>query len=192
MGKTYDNEIVTEEVSLSIERVLIAPSTQTWTPARIDMDALPSGFSDLGATVEDSPTLTVTREKYQLKLGLPKSLQYEQIIGLDGEFGCVIYGKSNDLVAQALGVDVVTMAGGTRIAFGKTTIKKYHILGVADFVDGTQVVHDFPEVSVKGEYTENIRPEAPQLAFGFDCYSFLSTIHGGERIIGERFYFDAP
>ena len=197
MAKTYDNTIVEEEVSLAIERLLIANSTNTYNPetdGKIDIDTPPTGFTDVGAVVEDSPTLTVTREKYQLRLGLPRALQYEQIIGVDGEFAVVVWAKSNDVVAQALGVDAVTCTiatNVTRVPFGRTTIKKYGIIGIADFVDGTQVVHYFDEVSVKPEYSENIRPdEAGRIMMGFDCYSHISTIHGDERIVGERFYFN--
>lgn len=196
MAKTYDNEIVEEEVSLAIERLLVATSANTYDPetdGKIDIATPPTGFVDVGAVVEDTPVLTVTREKYQLRLGIPRALQYEQIIGVDGQFVCTVWAKSNDIVAKALGVDIVacTIATNvTRVPFGRTTINKYAIIGIADFVDGTQVVHYFNEVSVKPEYSENIRPdEAGRVVMGYDCYSHISTIHGDERIVGERFYF---
>lgn len=192
MAKSYDNAIIVTEVSLAIEALLVADFGKTYAgTAKVDIGTPPDGFTNLGAVVEDSPTLTVTREKYQLKLGLPKALQYEQIIGLDGEFVIAVWAKTNAVVASALGVDIVTITTiGSRVPFGKTTIKKYALLGVADFVDGSQVIHYFPEVSVKPEYTENIRPdEAGRITLGFDAYSSISTIHGSERIVGERFYF---
>jgi hypothetical protein len=193
LGKSYDNAIIEAEVSLAIERLLIGPSTATWDPStgKINISSPPAGFVDLGAVVEDSPTLTVTREKYQLKLGLPKALQYEAIIGVDGEMTCTIYGKSNDVAKYATGTSIVSIGTqGTRIAYGKTTLSKFALLGVADFTDGTQVVHYFKEVSLKPEYTENIRPdEVGKLNVGFDAYSHISTIHGSERIVGERVYF---
>lgn len=195
MAKSYDNEIVEAEVSLAIERLLVAPHTYEWDPTggQIDIGTPPSGFIDLGAVVEDSPTLTVTREKYQLELGLPRALQYEAVITLSGEMSCRIWGKSNDIVRRALGVDVTTISTiGSRAPFGTTVINKLALLGVADFTDGTQVVHYFPEVAVKAEYTEEIRPDAAgQIGLGFDCYSFISTIHGSERVVGERVYFEA-
>lgn len=191
MGKSYDNTIVVSEVSLAIERVLIAPYPATWTPGKVDIGSPPTNFVDLGAVVEDTPSLKVTREKYQLSLGIPKALQYEAVIGVTGEFAVQVLAKSNDVVAKALGVDIVTITTiGSRVAFGKTTIKKYAVMGVADFTDGTQVVHYFPECSVKADYTEEQRPDAAgKVTFGFDAYSHISTIHGNERVVGERFYF---
>lgn len=173
MAKSYDNEIIEEEVSLAIERVLIAPHTYEWNPStgKIDIGTPPAGFIDLGAVVEDSPSLTVTREKYQLELGLPRALQYEAVIGLKGAFEIGIWAKSNEVVRNALGVDVVTITTlGSRAPFGTTTIKKFALLGVADFTDGSQVVHHFPVVVPKAEYTEQVRPDAAgKVALGFDC-----------------------
>jgi len=196
MGKTYDNEIIEAEVSLAIEQLLIADYPQEWDPCsgRIDVNTPPAGFTNLGAVVEDSPTITIRKEKYQLKLGLPKALQYEAIIGVDGELTISVYGKSNAIVSKALGVDVqeCSTPGITRAPFGRTQLKKYALLGVADFLDGTQVVHYFPEVSAKTEYTENLRPDdAGKIALGFDAYSYISSAHGNERIVGERVYFEA-
>lgn len=191
MGKSYDNTIVEEEVSLAIEGLLLAPEDTAWTPAKIDIGSPPTGFVNLGAVVEDSPTITVTKEKYQLILGLPKALQFEAIIGVAGEASWQVYAKSNDIARRALGVDIVTISGGTRVPLGTTQLNKYSILGVADLVDGTQIVHSFPEVSAKAEFTEEVRPDdACKLTLGFDAYSYISTIHGDDRIVGERFYFD--
>lgn len=193
MGKTYDNEIIEAETSLGIERMLVADHPGGWDPStgKIDYASPPAGFTDLGAVVEDSPAVTITREKFQLKLGLPKALQYEQIIGVDGSITAIIYAKTNDVVEKALGVTKVDISTiGDRIPFGGTSIHKFSVLGVADFVDGTQLVHHFPEVSVKPEFVENVRPDdAGKVTVGFDAYSFISTIHNDERVVGERMYF---
>lgn len=192
MGKSYDNEIIETETSLAIERLFIAPSTVEWPASgKVDCNSPPSGFIDVGAVVEDTPSVKVTKEKFQLILGLPKALQYEQIIGVTGEFAATVYAKSNDIVAQALGVDKVEISTiGDRVPLGGTKLKKYALLGVADFVDGTQVVHFFPKVSAKPEFTEELRPDdAGKVMMGFDAYSHISTIHGGERVVGERLYF---
>lgn len=193
MGKTYDNEVIEAETSLGIERILVADHPGNWDPStgKIDHGSPPAGFTDLGAVVEDTPAVTITREKFQLKLGLPKALQYEQIIGVDGSIVATVYAKTNDVVEKALGVSKVSISTiGDRVPFGGTTVKKYSIIGMADFVDGSQVVHHFPEVSVKPEFVENVRPDdAGKVAVGFDAYSFISTIHNNERVVGERVYF---
>lgn len=193
MGKSYDNEIIEAETSLAIERVFVADYPTAWDLVeKVDCGSPPAGFVDLGAVVEDTPSVSVVKEKYQLKLGLPKAIQYEQVIGIDGSLTLSVYAKSNDVVEKALGTDKVAISTlGSRVPFGGTTIKKHALLGVADFVDGTQVVHYFPEVSTKPEFTENLRPDgAGVVSLGFDAYGFISTIHGGERIVAERMYFD--
>lgn len=197
MGKSYDNVIVAEETSLSIETLLIAPTSPgniniyDPTTGRVNISSPPAGFTLIGAVKEDTPNLMIKREKYQLKLGLPKSLQYEAIIGLDGEFKVEVYCKTNDSMKLAMGVDITSISTlGTRLPFGRTTIKHYALIGVADFVDGSQVVHYFPHASVKPEVTEAIKSnDAHMINFGYDMYSYISTIHGSERIVGERFYF---
>ena len=195
MGKSYDNTIIEAEVSLAIERVLIGPYTATWDPStgKIDISSPPANFIDLGAVVEDSPTLNITRTKFQLELGLPKALQYEALMGVKGEMTLTIYGKSNDIAKYGTGTEIVSIGTqGTRVAYGRTSIQKFAILGVADFIDGTQVVHYFPKMSLKPEYVEAIKPDqVGMLPMGFDAYSHISTIHGSERIVGERVYFAA-
>ena len=195
MGKSYDNEIIESEVSLAIERVLIGPYTATWDPStgKIDISSPPEDFVDLGAVVEDTPTLSITKTKFQLELGLPKALQYEAIMGIKGEMSLTVYGKSNAIAQYAAGTDAVTIGTfGNRVPYGRTTLSKFAVLGVADFVDGTQVVHYFPTVSMKPEYVEAIKPDqVGMLALGFDAYSHISTVHGNERIVGERVYFEA-
>lgn len=194
MGKSYDNEIIEAETSLAIERIFIADYPTAWDPAtgKIDCGNPPVDFVDMGAVVEDTPSVTVTKEKFQLKLGLPKATQYEQIIGIEGSLVMSVYAKSNDVVEKALGVDKVGISTiGSRVPFGGTTIKKLALLGVADFVDGTQVVHYFPKASTKPEFAENLRPDdAGKVALGFDAYGYISTIHGSERIVAERVYFE--
>jgi hypothetical protein len=193
MAKSYDNVIIEAEVSLAIERLLIGPSSATWDPSggRIDISSPPSDFVDLGAVVEDTPALTVNRTKFQLELGIPKALQYEAIMGVKGEMSISVYGKSNDIAKFGTGTDIVSMGTfGTRIAYGKTTLTKFALIGVADFTDGTQVVHYFPSVSLKPDFAEAIKPDQVGIiAVGFDAYSHISTVHNNERIVGERIYY---
>lgn len=195
MPKSFDNQIVAAETSLSIEKFLLAQTQDAWGTSigKINFASIPVVFADLGAVVEDTPSLKVTREKYQLRLGIPKALQYQVIIGISAEVTFKLYGKTNALVRDALGIATVitlTSATGTRIPLGGLALKTYSLLGVADFLDGTQVCHYFPQCSVKEEYTEEVRPnEANTIMLGFDAISYLSTIHNNERVVGERVYF---
>ena len=197
MGHSYDNVIVQKETSLSIETLLVAPSSPgnvdvfSVASGRVNIGSPPAGYVLIGAVKEDSPNLLIKKTKYQLKLGMPKSLQYEAVMELDGEFKIDVYCKTNEVMMLAMGVDISTIGTiGSRLPFGKTTMKHYALLGVADFMDGSQVVHYFPDVSVKGDVTEAIKSgDAHIINFGYDCYSYISTIHNGERIVGERLYF---
>ena len=95
-GKTFENVINNVEISLGITRLLVANFGIVWEPTqgRIDLDAVPAGFEDLGAVVQDSPTLNVTREKFQLSLGIPAVLQKEFVIGLEGNFEIALHTNS--------------------------------------------------------------------------------------------------
>lgn len=101
--KTYNNNIDEVEVSLAIEQVLVATVEQSWTAGRVNMDSLPTGFRSLGAVVEDSPQLTISREKFQLQVGLPRVLQYEALIGVGGNFQVQLHSNSWRKLQFALG-----------------------------------------------------------------------------------------
>lgn len=122
MGKTYTNEITEHEVSLAIEHILVAAvGTAVTTPGgRIDIEAPPSGFTHLGCVVEDSPTLTVGRSKYQLQTGIPSVLQYDAVTGLTGQFSASLYGHSNQKVKYALGAvnPIYTFGASTTFTAG--------------------------------------------------------------------------
>jgi hypothetical protein len=103
-NKTYENLIMERETSLAIENVFIAPYGTSWTATPIqDILAPPTGFTWLGAVVEDSPNMTVSREKFQLSTGIPKVLQYEAVTSVAGRFECMLYSNSPRKVQYALG-----------------------------------------------------------------------------------------
>jgi len=270
----YDNTVKDQEVSLGIERFLIAPYGTTWTATRVNMDSVPSGFTDLGAVVEDSPTISVTREKFQLRTGIPSVIQYEAIVGLGAQVAFALHSMDARRVSKALGsveavnvlrdaigTDATTIAsvtnasvitlegspgtalklgariltaasssaafqgtnesyvssisgldlavtpafastptagdyvaevGGIRIAIGTVKRLEYHVLGVADFIDGVQVVHDFQRVMPAGDWQETIQPGAnTQTPLAFDARGYISSIYTGDKqlIVAERWMF---
>jgi len=281
MGKTYTNLINENEVSLAIEKVIVAPWPTEWTPARIDIASLAPPWKDLGAVVEDSPSLRVARSPFQLKTGLPQTLQYEAIMGVEGTFEFALYSSENRKVKYALsnvepinitkantpdgtcsdtcdlyklvwastpsyiprvGDTVITGSAtmtdissryirtsenesivtsisindgilyfangfpntpqdgdlfdvllGTKLPLGGTAIKKWSMIGVADFMNGVQVVHYFPKVSSAGEWAEQIRPDnVGRIAMQFSLYGYSSYTYAGsteQLIVGERYYF---
>jgi hypothetical protein len=206
MGRSYVNAITTHEISVAIERFLIAPYPQTFTPARVDLDNLPTGFIDLGAVVEDSPTVTVSRTKYKLETGLPKLIQYESIVGVSGKIEFQLFSNSFHKVQFALGNEwytyngvtttsittLTTIASGTVFTqyLGTKDINNYALLGVADFTNGFQVIHEFGKVSPADDWTENIKPDGVHpLPLSFDALGYETTLGScTELIIGKRHY----
>jgi len=277
MGQTYLNQVVDKEVSIAVEQILIAPFPTAWTPAIVSdaTDAPPLGFRNLGAVVEDSVTLTVTREKFQLSTGIPKNLQFEAIMGITGTieasliarrgrfagfaFGNVLpinmFGTSlsetiaaivdqtsltlndtpgttiwtiGDLVVTAAtteglltsendayvssinGLTVIfspTFAAtpavddqaqvvtGIRNPFGTSAIRQFHVLGVADFIDNIQIVHDFPKCTASGDWTEEFRPDQEaRIPIKFEALGQTTTTYDNSAshlIVGERFWFNS-
>lgn len=168
MGKTYTNEIEEREVSIAIEQLLVAPVSTANTPGRIDVAAPPAGFLHLGAVVEDSPQLSITREKYQLQTGIPRVLQYDAVLGLAGQFTMSFYSNSNRHVRYALGGSAplytyatsTTYDSGTGDATSYSLVSTGHGLAVGDVIqltnggtEGSLTAED-PECSVT-EVTSN-------------------------------------
>ena len=101
---TYQNEIVERDVSLAIEQLLIAPTGATVPPvSRINITSPPSGFIHVGSVVEDSPTVTINREKYTLATGIPSATQYDCVTGMSGQFAISFYSNATRIVEYALG-----------------------------------------------------------------------------------------
>jgi hypothetical protein len=101
--KSFVNQIQPMETSIAIERLLIAYAPQTWTPGRVDFGSIPTGFFDLGAVVEDTPSFKVTREIFQLKTGIPSVLQYQAVTGLEGTFEVSLHSNSWRKAQVAMG-----------------------------------------------------------------------------------------
>lgn len=276
MGRrAYANIVNPVEVSIGIQRLLIGEYPQTWSPARIDLDAPPTGFYDLGAVVEDTPSLKVSREKYQLETGVPMVLQFEATQKVTGTFECQLHSNSWRKLQFGLGnytaassytelgsvtsvnaANAYTFAGtviasgiavgqtvvfasasnkldnpdafetrvtstalstnatfyfdppptsatsigtGWKMAtyeyvkqvYGSSRIKYYSLLGVADFIDGTQVVHYVKKASPAAEMVEEIRPQENQrIPLNFNFLGQETTINSIiELVVGERYYF---
>lgn len=102
-GKTYNNEIAEHEVSLAIEHLLIGPVGTTYPTGRINISSPPAGFIRLGSVVEDSPTCSISRQKYTLSTGIPSTIQFDVVQGLSGQFSMSFYSNSPRVVRYALG-----------------------------------------------------------------------------------------
>jgi len=280
MAKTFNNEINGVEVSLGIQRLLIAEHPQSWDPnvnGRIDLENLPTGFIDLGAVVEDTPSFAVTRSKFSLAAGLPSVIQFQAVVGMEGSFEAALHSLSWRKVQYAMGnvsaissttllstiasvtdrntvtfantTDVESLTLGrqftiaaveaefdkadateTRVAsihadgvtfsllptpihtpsvndvagiydvaclyVGTTKIREHVILGVTDFLDGTQVVHHFFKMTPGEEFTEEIRPtENARVPLAFDAFGVVRNdipgISSSQLVLARRCYFPA-
>lgn len=275
VGRSYVNAVNPMEVSLAIEQLLIAPEGTAWTIARVDPDAPPSGFKNLGAVVEDTPTIEVTREQFELETGIPKILQFSVTNRMTGTFNATLYSNSWRKLQFALGnytavsshtvvtsissvsnQNVITLTTtsasltvGRQIVIASNTVALgfdavdgietqiaskhsdgltyflsptpirtptdgqyvgyyayvqqavgtarntyYHLLGVCDFVDGSQIVHQMVRVKPAGTWSENISPDnVAQIPLSFQAFGFsdaaIPGATGTELIVARRIYF---
>lgn len=196
-GKSYTNAKRTNEVSLAIEKFFIGAYGASYAGTRFDVDSPAAGFYDMGTVVEDSPTIRVTREKYQLELGIPKTIQYQTVMRVAAEIEFGIYSNTFWQAQFAFAnTDLTTVATvGTATAevqyIGKCDITYYHLLGVADFYNGSQVVHEFPRVTAADDWEEAFRPdEANAMNLSFTAEGYTQTIDScSQLILGKRHYF---
>lgn len=269
--RSYNNDINPIEVSIAVEQLLIAPYPTNWTPGRIDLGSPPAGFFHLGAVVDDTPSLKTTKEKFELKGGIPSVTQYEVTTGLSGSFDLSLHSNSWRKAQYAMGnysavsstqlitgiasvvneytivasavtslvvgqqytisttarfdapdtaesvitdintVTKVVMLSPTPIttpttamvlgkydyvkqAIGTSKIQQVTLLGVADFIDGVQVVHHVVKARSAADTTEELRPGQNQrMPLSFTMYgvnrSDVPGSSGDELILAYRYYF---
>lgn len=275
--RTYENVITNREVSIAIERVLIAPYPNSWGPTRVVFDNSwidAQGFDELGAVVDDSVQLTYTREKFQLMTGIPRVLQYEAVLGVTGRLQGMLHSHhprrmhfmlgnvdpinvvaavtaiaddvpnhatvsfSVSVTSFAVGDEVVTAVGSGGLerannyaevssisdgttktlyfvspgfahlpngslgligkvlsveqAFGTSKIKSFALVGVADFIDGVQLVHYVPRAQPGGELNEKAMPaENFRQAMDFNIFGTSASefTGAGEQVLVKRFWF---
>lgn len=199
-GKTYTNEIDVDEVSLGITHLLVAPKNTSWTVGRVNISSAPASFFWTGAVVQDSSVFTMNREKFQLKTGIPRVTQYEQIMALDGSFKTVLHSKDWEKWQYALGN---TAADSTNWAttptsssyviqyYGTRRQLEYVGLAVTDFIDGTQGVLHFPRMVASDEVTEQYSAEQEgRVPLNFNLLAKSYTISGAsELVIATKYSF---
>jgi len=231
----------------------------------------------LGSVVEDSSTLTFTKELFQLQVGLPRILAYSAVIGISGKVEVQFNSFSQRVMAYAMGnVDPVNTMSSIYVTYaataqqntlivantpgfgglvvgdviitaatspaltttdneaeinsigtgadtlilyftspgfptvpntgwffakltsvavpaGTSKQKEYHLIGIADTIDGYQVIHDMQKARVgAGDMqdafrpTENGRIQARWELFGYTTTRYLPDT---ELVVAERFWF---
>lgn len=196
--KTYSNALTLHEVGLTIERFLVAAYPQTFTAARVDMESLPTGFMDMGAVVEDTPVIRIGREKHQITTGIPRMVQYEEILGLTGaiEFSLITnsFWQAQFMLGNVSTITTVTTIASGSVStqyYGRAQITNYALMGVADFTNGSQVIHEFPKVSPTGDFEESLRPDTPNMPFAFEAIGLETVVDScTELVLGKRHYIN--
>lgn len=278
VAKTFTNLINPVEVSLAIEQVLIAPFGTNFDPTtgrvKTDITSLPSGFFHLGAVVEDEVQFQGQRPKFQLRTGVPAVLQYEAVIGIEGNLSGMLHSNNWRKLDRVLGnfstvssatlvtsitsvvnqnvihvgaatsiivgrqytistaarVDaadaiegIVGAVSGTEVTFnaqgaaglintptiamnayyapyvrqawGGSNIRQFELLGVADFINGQQIVHHFRKCVPAEELTEKfMRSENNRIPFQFNAFGTVTTAYDSgndQLIVMERYSYPA-
>lgn len=195
MSKTFINSIDVTEVSLGLEHLLLAAHGTSWTPGRISIATPPTGFYHLGAVVEDSPTFTYSREYFELEVGVPKVAQYRAVVGVTGTFECALHSKSwrkfQYALANATIVNTDNGASYVEQIYGTSRIDNYALLGVVDFIDGSQIIHYLPKVSPNGDIVEEYRPEQnARIPLSYRALGEATVVGSCTQIIvGRRYTF---
>lgn len=79
---------------------------------------------------------------------------------------------------------------GTKVPFGMKTTRQFHLIGVADFTDDYQLVHDFAKVQAIPEFTEEIKvSQNARINLAFEAFALENSTWSNELIVGERFIF---
>ncbi len=70
--------------------------------AKFDTAVPPTGWRDLGATGDDT-AVEATKEVFNLKIGVLRTVKFQAVIGLDGKLTANLHEYSSDGIYQALG-----------------------------------------------------------------------------------------
>lgn len=279
--KSFNNTVIDREISLAITNLLAAPSSVTWTPTRVSLGntTLPAGFRKIGTVVEDQVNLTLSREIFQLSLGIPRVLRYSAVTGVSGRIEAQFHSISHRVLNYAMGnidpintvrtiyvtvpssggqglsdhttlvssgafggilpgdvivtaatsggllgtdneaqVNSIGAAANTVVIYlkspgfltkpetnwffaklssvvlpaGTSSIKEFHMIGVADTIDGFQLVHDMQKVRVAaGDMQDAMRPtENGRIQARWDLFGYTKTYSGIDHlVVAEKFWF---
>jgi len=135
-GETFLNQINGVEVSLGIQRLLVADFGTAYDPltdGRVNPLSPPTGFADLGAVVEDSPSMSVTRTKFKLNAGVPAVQQFSAVIGLEGTFEVALHSNHWRKIQYAFGN--VTPISSTTVLSTIASVTAQNIITFANTTD---------------------------------------------------------
>lgn len=198
--KSYTQDIQSQNaIRIGSVRLFIAalpPTGAAYNEQRFNTATPPSGWTDLGATNENT-VVEATKEVFSLKTGVLKTIKFQAVIGLEGSLSAELLEYNAAALVEAIGaMDSFTITGGKKIAVGTSAIRNRQLVAVHDTIagDGTfpQVVFYFPRVQVAeafrptvGNDRESVKIPIKFTAFGttdvdandtvvFNVYEFLT------------------
>jgi hypothetical protein len=146
-------------------------------------------------TIGDQVVFATTEAKFQDPDALESKIASANLSTSEYKLAFPTYKDlADDMFCGLYGDEADTDTGFQYMAVGGATIRYFALLGVADFLDGVQVIHKFAKVAPAEEFLEEINPtETGRTALTFNAFGTSSTSYGGssQLIVAERFYFPA-
>ncbi len=160
---------------------LVVVSTPAATATTITLAASPANNWVLGDEIVTSVTTDGATDGFDVSQNVAV---ITSINGLEVHFenkGFSPIPTEDEFVAKPL---------GTRVPFGMKTTRQFRLIGIADFVDGYQLVHDFEKVQSIPEFTEEIKSsQNARINLQFEAFGLENATWANELIVGERFIF---
>lgn len=186
-SKTYNNEPVEEYISIGVEQLLIAPEGTTWSvssgPAmRLNINSPPSGFRHLGAVVDDSPSVKITKGAYELKTGVLNVLRKRYVNDMSATFTARLFSMRGIDVMYALGNGYFTHISGSAVGTDCSTVasvtsrRVITLVGsdVSSIIPGNAVVIS-TVASINKTYNEGI-VSSVTIGAGFYDLTFVDSL----------------
>lgn len=148
-ARAYEGPVVTGEIRLGAQALLIGPAgTPDPTEKVTDIQTPPTGYRFCGSLKDNRAELRTTKERFQLKTGIPETIKYEEIVAVGGQLTATLNEWSmpnlwdamgRPTIKNTVGVSAGTIASGTQRGVLKVGSGEVTTMGVAV---GDQVVVD--------------------------------------------------
>lgn len=107
--------------------------------------------------------------------------------------GTSVHFSGDGLKEPATNANPIVSVAHSRYALGTAITPQFRILGVADFLNNAQVVHDLQKALPSGQWTETLRNgQHAQVQAQFDLFGYtVSTPYStaSQLVVGERYLF---
>lgn len=191
MACGVSNTLVSTEIRLGIERILVSSVGASWSPFRVDIDFPPSGFTYLGAVDEEQSAIKYNTVYFDLPLTVFDNPDHREIESFSAEASFELLGATAENWSYAIGCGGPT-GSSDKVPYGTHEVYEYSILGVADLLDGSQVVHYFPRVTPKADTEEKFGlAKNSRVLLKFDALPVETIVSSLTQVtVGHRYTFD--